>query len=346
MDTDPVALRRRDTMKPMRQQLLGDSEVMDTLRRRIAQVASTPLPVLLSGETGTGKEVAARTVHAQSGRSGPFVPVDCAALSQSLVETELFGHERGAFTGAHQRREGLVYAARGGTFFLDEVGELPMETQTRLLRLLEQGTYRPVGDRTERSSDIRVIAASWRNLRQRVAEGAFREDLYHRLTIVELRLPALRERVGDIELLLEHFLTESCEGNRHPPELEPDVRVHLRRWPWPGNVRELRNVASFVAAMTPGSRVRMEDLPPALLRRPPEVADAALPVGLSASEVRIDLPYIEARRLFLDDFQQRYVEAILEAHNGNVSAAARSAGMDRRSIQRIMKRARSSAGPR
>ncbi|MBX2800043.1 MAG: sigma-54 dependent transcriptional regulator [Myxococcales bacterium] len=327
----------------MQQQLLGESEAMEVLRKRISQVAHTPLPVLLSGETGTGKEVAARTVHDKSGRSGPFVPVDCAALSQSLVETELFGHERGAFTGAHQRREGLVYAARGGTFFLDEVGELPMETQTRLLRLLEQGTYRPVGDRTERSSDIRVVAASWRDLRQRVAEGAFREDLYHRLTIVELRLPALRERVGDIELLFEHFLEESCRGSRHPPELEPDVRVHLRRWPWPGNVRELRNVASFVAAMTPGGRVRMEDLPPALLRRPPEVADTAIPVGLSSTEVRIDLPYIEARRLFLDDFQQRYVEAILEAHDGNVSAAARSAGMDRRSIQRIMKRARMSA---
>ncbi|HHO54196.1 MAG TPA: sigma-54-dependent Fis family transcriptional regulator [Deltaproteobacteria bacterium] len=321
--------------------LMGQSEAMETLRRRISQVAPTPLPVLLSGETGTGKEVAARTLHESSGRSGAFIPVDCAALSQSLVETELFGHERGAFTGAHQRREGLVHAARGGTFFLDEVGELPMETQTRLLRLLEQGTYRPVGDQLERRSDIRVVAASWRDLRQRVAEGAFREDLYHRLTIVELRLPALRERIGDIELLFEHFLNDACAGSRHPPDLEPEVRVHLRRWPWPGNVRELRNVASYVAAMTPGGRVRMEDLPPALLRPPPEVSSSELPLGFSSTEVRIDLPYMDARRLFLDDFQQRYVEAILEAHGGNVSAAARAAGMDRRSIQRIMKRARS-----
>jgi len=322
--------------------LLGESPAIALLRKRISQAAATPLPVLLSGETGTGKEVAARLLHEQSGRRGSFVPVDCAALSHSLVETELFGHERGAFTGAHQRREGLIHAARGGTFFLDEVGELPLETQTRLLRLLEQGTYRPVGDQAERRSDIRVVAASWRDLRQRVAEGAFREDLYHRLTIVELRLPALRERVEDIELLFEHFVGMADTGGRLTPTLEAAVRVHLRRWPWPGNVRELRNVACYVAAMTPGGRVRMEDLPPALLRAPPEVPDAYMPVGLSADAVRIDLPYMEARRLFLDDFQQRYVEAILEAHEGNVSAAARAAGMDRRSIQRIVKRARNS----
>jgi DNA-binding NtrC family response regulator len=329
-------------------EMIGISAAMETLRKRVAQVAKTPLPVLLSGETGTGKEVAARNIHALSDRTGPFIPVDCAALSQSLVETELFGHERGAFTGAHQRREGLIYAARGGTFFLDEVGELPMETQTRLLRLLEQGTYRPVGDQTERKADIRVIAASWRDLRQRVAEREFREDLYHRLTIVELRLPSLRERIEDIEELFEHFMTESTAGtSRHPPTLEPAVRVHLRRWPWPGNVRELRNVAAYCAAMTPGGRVRMEDLPPGLLRPPPEVPDSALPAGLlSSSEVRIDLPYMEARRMFLDDFQQRYVEAILEAHDNNVSAAARAAGMDRRSIQRIMRRAHTSWSPR
>ena len=320
--------------------LLGDSDAILALRERIDRIAPTPLPVLLGGETGTGKEVAARALHDASGRPGPFVPVDCAAMSTTLVETELFGHERGAFTGAHQRREGLIHAAEGGTFFLDEVGELPLETQTRLLRVLEQGTYRPVGDTGERKANIRVLAASWRDLRQRVADGAFREDLYHRLTIVELRLPALRERIGDIEMLFQHFLEASCPPGRRPPDLEPAVRVHLRRWPWPGNVRELRNVASYVAAMTPGGRVRMEDLPPALLRPPPEVAETAVPVSFASAEVRIDLPYMDARRLFLDDFQQRYVEAILDAHGGNVSAAARAAGMDRRSIQRIMKRAR------
>jgi len=321
--------------------LLGESPALARLRRRLVQVADKPLPVLLTGETGTGKEVCARTLHDLSGRPGPFIPVDCAALSSSLVETELFGHERGAFTGASTRREGLVYAARGGTFFLDEVGELPMQTQTRLLRLLEQGTYRPVGDQRERKADLRVVAATWRDLRQGVAEGTFREDLYHRLSIVELRLPSLRERLDDLDLLFDHFMAEASDrAGRMPPVLDPNVRVHLRRWPWPGNIRELRNVASYVAAMTPGGRVRMEDLPPTLLRPPPEVPDARVGVAATtADDVRIDLPYMDARRLFLDDFQQRYVAAILEAHDGNVSAAARAAGMDRRSIQRILKRA-------
>jgi two-component system response regulator HydG len=326
-----------DTEMP---RLLGDSDAMRRLRLRLKQVAPTPLPVLLTGETGTGKEVAARTLHDLSGRSGPFVPVDCAALSNSLVETELFGHERGAFTGANSRREGLVYAARGGTFFLDEVGELPMETQTRLLRLLEQGTYRPVGDQKERKAELRVIAATWRDLRQCVADGTFREDLYHRLSIVELRMPSLRERLDDLDALFQRFMDESTEATgRVAPALDPNVRVHLRRWPWPGNIRELRNVASYVAAMTPGSRVRMEDLPATLLRAPPEVPDARGSVSVHADDVRIDLPYMEARRLFLDDFQQRYIAAILDAHDGNVSAAARAAGMDRRSIQRILRRA-------
>ena len=324
---------------PTMPRLLGDSEAMRRLRGRLRQVATTPLPVLLTGETGTGKEVAARTLHELSGRAGPFVPVDCAALSSQLVETELFGHERGAFTGANARREGLVYAARGGTFFLDEVGELPLETQTRLLRLLEQGTYRPVGDQKERKAEIRVIAATWRDLRQGVADGTFREDLYHRLSIVELRMPSLRERIDDFELLAERFMDEACAPHgRVAPALDPNVRAHLRRWPWPGNIRELRNVASYLAAMTPGARVRMDDLPPTLLRAPPEVPDARVSVSLSNDDVRIDLPYMEARRLFLDDFQQRYVAAILDAHDGNVSAAARAAGMDRRSIQRILKR--------
>lgn len=321
--------------------LKGGSAAIEQLRRRLAQVARTPLPVLISGETGTGKEAVARTLHELSGRTGPFVPVDCAALSTSLVETELFGHERGAFTGANTRREGLVYAARGGTFFLDEVGELPLETQTRLLRLLEAGTYRPVGDTAERRAEIRVVAASWRDLRRGISEGRFREDLYHRLSIVELKVPALRDRPEDVEDLFEAFVREGCaQAGRQPPALEPGVRIHLRRWPWPGNVRELRNVAQYVAAMTPGARVRMEDLPPALLRPPPEVPDTALPMIFPASEIRVDLAYMDARRLFLDDFQQRYVEAVLHAHDGNVSAAARAAGMDRRSIQRIQKRAR------
>jgi DNA-binding NtrC family response regulator len=316
--------------------LLGESPAIHRLRDRLNQVAKTPLPVLLVGETGTGKEVAARFLHDQSGRAGPFVAVDCAALSPSLVESELFGHERGAFTGATQRREGLVYAARGGTFFLDEIGELPAPTQTRLLRLLQEGSYRLVGGNDERKADIRVVAATWRDLGVFVAEGKFRRDLYHRLAVVELKLPPLRDRGGDVELLLEGFLAEATAGR--PPTLDATVRQHLHDWPWPGNIRELKNVAAYIGAMARGRTVTMDDIPPQMRRAPPGFpSSASVP---SIAPIRTDLAYMDARRLWLDAFQQRYVEAILEQNGGNVSAAARAAGMDRRSIQRIASRMR------
>ena len=317
-------------------QLLGQSPPMVRLRTRIERVASTPLPVLVSGETGTGKEVVARAIHEASGRPGPFVPIDCGALSAQLVESELFGHERGAFTGAHQRRQGLIAAASGGTFFLDEIGELPLDSQTRLLRILESGTYRRIGAAGEERADIRVVAATWRDLRDRVSAGEFREDLYHRLTVIELHLPPLRDRGEDVGLLLHHFMEEQARSaGRVAPRLDPAVQAHLTRWPWPGNVRELRNTAAYLAAMTSGSRVQFEDLPASLQRTAPQA-----PTRASPADVRIDLPYMDARRAWLDLFQERYVLAQLEAHQGNVSAAARASEMDRRSIQRILTRLR------
>jgi len=218
------------------------------------------------------------------------------------------------------------------------VGELPLDTQTRLLRVLEQATYRPVGAADEVRADIRVVAATWRDLGARVKEGAFRDDLYHRLRIVELSIPPLRDRGDDALLLLDGFLAEaSAEGHRSPPRLEPQVRAHLARWPWPGNVRELKNAAAYLAAMTRGGRVRFEDLPPSLRRAAPDLPVQHAHTGLG---VRLDLPYMEARRAWLDLFQDRYVTAQLDAHEGNISAAARAAGMDRRSIQRILSRVR------
>ncbi len=315
--------------------LLGTSDAMNTVRSRLAQVARTPLSVLIRGETGTGKEVAARALHKASGRDGPFIAVDCAAIAPTLVEAELFGHERGAFTGASTRREGLVAAARGGTFFLDEVGELPMEAQTRLLRLLESGTYRPVGGTTERTADLRIVAATWRDLRTRVQEGRFRRDLLHRLGVVEIELPPLRDRPGDVELLLDEFLAAGVDGTKRSlPALSQPARRHLLTWPWPGNVRELRHVAAYLVAIATDVPLELSDLPPLLLGPPPR------PPGPWSPDLRLDLDYMEARRLFLDEFQIRYVLAQMEAHTGNVSAAARAGGMDRRSIQRILTRAR------
>jgi len=316
--------------------LYGESPPMVALKRRLQQVADTPLPVLLIGETGTGKEVVARYLHSVSDRqNGPFIPVDCAAISPHLVEAELFGHERGAFTGAHQKRAGLVSAANGGTFFLDEVAELPLETQTRLLRLLQEGTYRPVGAQDEKRANIRVIAATWQNLQIAVRDGRFRRDLYHRLAVLEFSLPTLRERGDDIDLLVRKYVDQTCERiGRSVPTIDPSVREYLRSWPWPGNVRELVNTVEYMCAMSRGTRISMPDLPPQLLRPPPNIGSGSGP------DVRTDLPYIEARRVWLDTFQIMYVNAMLEEHEGNICAAARAAQMDRRSIQRILSRAR------
>ena len=293
--------------------------------------------MLLIGETGTGKEVAARYLHWHSDRrQGPFVAVDCAAISHTLVETELFGHERGAFTGAHQQRDGLVAAASGGTFFLDEIAELPLDAQTRLLRLLQEGTYRPVGSQEQRDADIRVVAATWQDLSIAVKEGRFRRDLYHRLNVVELHLPTLRERTGDLQILLDHLIVDiSKRLGRTPPTPDAAVRRHLEQWPWPGNVRELVNTVEYMCAMARGTRVGLADLPSQLSRPAPN-----LNTGSAMPEVRTDLPYIEARRIWLDTFQQLYVNTLLTEYDGNISKAARAADMDRRSIQRILSRAR------
>lgn len=312
--------------------LIGTSAAMQRLRDQIKRIAPTPLPVLLQGETGTGKELAARALHNASRRTGAFITVDCAAISAGVLESELFGHIRGAFTGASQARDGLIAAADGGTFFLDEVGELPLEAQTRLLRLLENHTFRPVGAQQDRHVDIRVIAATWRGLSEQVADGSFRQDLYHRISVVELTCPPLRDRRGDVDLLMTYFY--GLAAQRHPrptPQLSPAVRRHLRRWPWPGNVRELHNVVDYLWVMTQGV-VELADLPKRLQR---PLAD---PLDAPAVLIHADLPYSEARRLWLDHFQERYVAAILDAHDGNVSAASRASGMDRRSIQRILKR--------
>jgi DNA-binding NtrC family response regulator len=310
---------------------LGEAPQFRAALVRAERAARSGLPVLLRGETGTGKEVVARRVHEASGRSGAFVAVDCAALAAGVVESELFGHVRGAFTGATSARDGLVASADGGTLFLDEIGELDLDVQTRLLRLAEASVVRPVGGERERKVDVRIVAATWRDLADLVDEGRFRADLYHRLAVVEVELPALRDRGGDALLLFDAFLAdEAAQLGRDVPRVGPSARAHLARWPWPGNVREVRNVARYVAAMARGE-VGFDDLPKRL--RAPATRDPS-----DGVEIRTDLPYLEARREWLDAFQERYVVRILEEHGGNVSEAARAAQMDRRSIQRVLAR--------
>ena len=295
--------------------------IMATLRR----VAPTPVPVLVTGESGTGKELVARAVHELSDRHDkPFVVVDCGALTPTLVASSLFGHERGAFTGADRRHVGAFERADGGTVFLDEIGELPRELQPQLLGVLERKSFLRLGGTSETEVDVRVVSATNREVRTEVNTGAFREDLYYRLAVVNLELPPLRARISDLPLLLEHFLRET--GSAEPLEtVFPEAALQrLRQYPWPGNVRELRN---HVEAM-----VAMGEAPL------PVPATLAPPDDFSSPESFASLRYTEARALVLDSFELRYLKQLLEAAKGNVSLAARTASMDRSYLIKLLQK--------
>jgi DNA-binding NtrC family response regulator len=329
--------------------IVGSSAAMERLRRMVARVAGTDLSVLITGESGTGKEVVARALHQASLRSAkPFVPVDCAAIPPNLMESELFGYEKGAFTGASSRRAGLVESAREGTFFLDEVGELEAGSQVKLLRLLQEGAYRPVGATVEKQVNLRVLAATNRQLEERIAEGGFRADLFHRLNVVRLHLPPLRDRPEDVAVLLRHFLDRfSAESGRPPLILGASIAATLAAYAWPGNVRELVNCARYVANLAPGPELTLNDLPPRLraaLGQIQEVQPSASSQAMGVG-VRYELPYKEAKRAWLSIFEFAYVQHQLQAHDGNVSRAARACGMDRKSIQRLLKRAQEQDEP-
>ncbi len=329
--------------------LVGDSTEMRRLKDLLRRVGPTELSVLITGESGTGKEVVARALHRLSNRAKkPFVPVDCAAIPPNLMESELFGHEKGAFTGAATLRKGLVEVAHGGTFFLDEIGELAQPVQVKLLRLLQEREYRRVGGTRILNADLRVVAATNRNLEEAVAQRDFREDLFHRLNVVHLVLPPLRERPDDIPLLLQHFVALlGIECGRTDLRLGQDVVERLCGYDWPGNVRELVNCARYVVNLSVGSVVGVSDLPPRLRdaqggrpRVSTSEAGPSSPSGesLSGVAIRYDLPYKKAKRLWLEVFEYSYITRLLNDHEGNISHAARAAGIDRKSIQRLMKR--------
>jgi DNA-binding NtrC family response regulator len=309
---------------PLLVDMLGDDRTMRRLMGTIRRVATTSLPCLITGESGTGKELTARALHARSGRAGqPFVVVDCGALTPSLMASALFGHERGAFTGAEQRRAGAFERAHGGTLFLDDVGELSLELQPQLLGVLERKSFVTVGGSQEREADVRVIAATSRDLRGEVNRGSFREDLYNRLAVVTLDLPPLRDRIGDVPLLAEHFFREAGGSQPFETAFKPAVLEQMARHGWPGNVRELRN---FVEAM-----VVMGELP-THTTMPPGSLGLALPGEL------LEKSYAQARAEVLGAFEQRYLSHLLAGTHGNVSGAARRASMDRSYLIKLLEK--------
>ncbi|MGK3993058.1 sigma 54-interacting transcriptional regulator [Sorangium sp. So ce1024] len=302
---------------------LGASPEIRRIYAILERVAPTDATILIQGETGTGKEALAHAIHQASERErGPFIAVDCGAIAESLIESELFGHVRGAFSGAVQDRIGLFEQASGGTLFLDEIGELPLSLQPKLLRALEMREVRRVGSSVSKRVDVRVLAATNRHLARGVNEGTFREDLYYRLAVLEIVIPPLRARRDDILLLAEHFY-RSFSGRSDP--LPEELRGPLRARAWPGNVRELRNFIERSVAL--GWCARRE--------AQPEAPPPSTPAGLEAL-VPADLPLKEARELWTNRFESLYVGALLRRTHGNVTQAAALAGVTRRSLQRLI----------
>jgi DNA-binding NtrC family response regulator len=311
--------------------LVGKSAPMREVYRLLEQASGLDITVLLTGETGTGKELAARAVHYHSERKERrFVPVNCGALPGELVESELFGHARGAFTGATGAKPGLFEEASGGTIFLDEIGELPLPAQVKLNRVLQEKEIRRVGDNVPVKVDVRVIAATHRDLKAEVAAGRFREDLFYRLHVFPVRLPALRERREDIPILAAHFLEKHARALRR--ELSAFTPASLRLltgYPWPGNVRELENAIERAVAVATGKEVELRDLPP-------EVKGTQ--EGSIPAEVLAKMPYREAIDTARDRVSRDYLVVLMREFRGNVTRAAERAGMERESLHRLLKR--------
>ena len=308
-----------------RSEITGDSPLVRALREQIALAAPSMGRVLIHGENGSGKELVARAIHALSARAAKaFVEVNCAAIPEDLIESELFGHEKGAFTGALARRRGRFELADGGTLFLDEVGDMSLKTQAKVLRALEEQAFERIGGKETVKVDVRVIAASNRNLPALIESGRFREDLYYRLNVIPIEVPALRARRQDIPLLLDHFLALFCaENGRRFKRIAPEALAYFVAYDWPGNVRELRNMVERLVIMAPGDCITPEDLP-APLRPKPD--------GGPAPDAR-ERTLKEAR----EHFERAYILAELRAHDWNMTRTAERLGIERSHLYRKVK---------
>jgi two-component system response regulator HydG len=344
------ALRHRDVQlenRNLRQQLqqvlgleniIGRSHAMSQVFELVKKAARSEANILVVGESGTGKELIARAIHANSPRAArAFIPVDCASLPEQLLESELFGHERGAFTGAVRSKPGLMEVAHRGTLFLDEIGDLPVSLQVKLLRALQERQIRRVGGTALVDVDVRVVSATNRDLHDAVAKGQFREELYYRVNVIAIQLPSLRERAGDIPLLVQSFLKKY--GGDRIKGIDAAALTDLEAYAWPGNVRELQNVLERACALADGSTITRLDLPDHVLHPSPRLASAAASAGEDlpgALTVGTDLTLKDAKERWMQVLEVSYLRELLARHGGNISAAAKAAGIDRKTYHRLI----------
>ena len=312
--------------------LIGVSAEMRKLRAALDRLASQDVSILIRGESGTGKELVARTLHERGARAKKrFVPLNCGAIPETLIDSELFGHQKGAFTGATTDRAGVFVEADGGTLFLDEIGDMPPAVQARLLRVLQESEVRPVGSNITRKVDVRVIAATHVDLAAAVERQKFREDLFYRLNVVVLHVPPLRERRDDLPLLAAHFLKKHADGE--VVSLSPDALEAMASYAWPGNVRELENALMHAIALDHSDVLGPESLPSHIVARTRTSVTSA-----PAAEVDVEEPLTEAKRRASAAFEKRYLLAVMEKAKGSVSEAARLSGLDRTNFRRLLQR--------
>ena len=328
LESENKTLKQQLNKKFGLENIIGESEPMQNVMDIVRQVAPSRATVLIQGESGTGKELLAKAIHQLSPRSGhPMVTVHCAALSPTLLESELFGHEKGAFTGAHERRIGRFEQAEGGTLFLDEIGEIDETTQVKLLRFLGERTYERVGGSKTLSADVRVVAATNKNLKELVANGEFREDFYFRLGVVELWAPPLRDRASDIPMLALSFLREFAEENAKPvTDFTADALEAVIRYAWPGNVRELRTAVEHAVVLARGEMIELAGLPQSVRNR-----------GVIQDEKQLAWPHVD-KSVTLEEAEKQLIIRTLKECRGNRTMAARNIGISRRTLHRKLNR--------
>lgn len=333
LQCENVYLREKLQGKPQFSALLGNSTAMDRLHNQIDRVAATSATVLITGESGTGKELVARAIHSHSLRkTSPFIPIDCSTIPETIIESELFGHLKGSFTGAIRDKKGLVEEAEGGTLFLDEIGDLSLGMQVKLLRLLQEGQFKPVGGNIIKKVDIRFITATNRNLPELIKKGAFREDLFYRLNVINVHLPPLRERMEDIPVLARHFAKKYCMiHGKKVGGLSAAAMNHLMQCEWPGNIRELENIIERGVIMALGDILQEEDLVPT-----DSFTANSTPVPQPIDDI-FTMPLKEAKDRLIEDFQAQYIAKALARHGGNVSQAAKDSGVKRQYLHRLMR---------